>query len=139
MICVTNREVGMRSNTLSALGPCGDIFSITEAIEVSCDNCIIFNRAARYFLRRMERFIAKTSALLLSALNNVTALGRVWPCGRIQALMPTYNILDGAQVLLEANKVGQRLVGEIGVKAILPSEFNHCQVYHRVSCCARTS
>ncbi|CAM9266582.1 unnamed protein product [Laminaria digitata] len=37
-----------------------------------------------------------------------------------KALMPTYNILDGAQVLLEANKVGQRLVGEFGVKAILP-------------------
>eukprot|EP00904_Undaria_pinnatifida_P013619 jgi/Undpi1/9388/HiC_scaffold_27.g11846.m2 len=37
-----------------------------------------------------------------------------------KALLPTYNILDGAQVLLEAHKVGQRLVGDFGVKAILP-------------------
>lgn len=41
--------------------------------------------------------------------------------------MPTYNILDGAQVLLEANKIGQRLVGEFGVKAILPREFKHAE------------
>lgn len=44
-------------------------------------------------------------------------------CRGLQALLPTYNILDGAQVLLEAHKVGQRLVGDFGVKAILPCEY----------------
>lgn len=52
--------------------------------------------------------------------------------------MPTYNILDGAQVLLEANKVGQRLVGEFGVKAILPREYI-AEATHGVCCCAETS
>lgn len=41
-----------------------------------------------------------------------------------QVLLPTYNILDGAQSLLEAHKVGRRLVGGFGVKTILPREFN---------------
>lgn len=49
--------------------------------------------------------------------------------------MPTYNILDGAQILLEANKVGQRLVGEFGVKAILPREFKHAE-FTTVCCVA---
>ena len=37
-----------------------------------------------------------------------------------QVLLPTYNILDGAQSLLEVHKVGRKLVGGFGVKAILP-------------------
>eukprot|EP00752_Nemacystus_decipiens_P002274 g2155.t1 len=37
-----------------------------------------------------------------------------------KVLLPTYNILDGAQSLLEVHKVGRKLVGEFGVKAVLP-------------------
>eukprot|EP00903_Cladosiphon_okamuranus_P010218 g9677.t1 len=37
-----------------------------------------------------------------------------------KVLLPTYNILDGAQSLLEVHKVGRKLVGGFGVKAILP-------------------
>ncbi|CAN0181351.1 unnamed protein product [Ectocarpus sp. 6 AP-2014] len=40
--------------------------------------------------------------------------------GMSKVLLPTYNILDGAQSLLEAQKVGRRLVGGFGVKTILP-------------------
>lgn len=39
-----------------------------------------------------------------------------------QVLLPTYNILDGAQSLLEVHKVGRKLVGGFGVKAFLPRE-----------------
>lgn len=42
----------------------------------------------------------------------------------IQVLLPTYNLLDGAQSLLEVHKVGRRLVGDFGVKAILPRKFS---------------
>lgn len=41
----------------------------------------------------------------------------------VQALLPTYNILDGAQALLEAHKIGNRLVGGLGVKAFLPRKW----------------
>lgn len=44
-------------------------------------------------------------------------------CGSNQVLLPTYNILDGAQSLLEVHKVGRRLVGGFGVKTILPRKF----------------
>lgn len=37
-----------------------------------------------------------------------------------QVLLPTYNLLDGSQTLLETHKFGRRLVGGFGVKKILP-------------------
>ncbi|CAM9525132.1 unnamed protein product [Ectocarpus fasciculatus] len=40
--------------------------------------------------------------------------------GMSKVLLPTYNILDGAQSLLEAHRVGRRFVGGLGVKTILP-------------------
>lgn len=43
-----------------------------------------------------------------------------------QVLLPSYSILDGAQALLEMHKIGNRLVGRVGVKALLPGE----QCYH---------
>lgn len=40
-----------------------------------------------------------------------------------QVLLPTYNLLDGSQSLLETHKVGRRLIGGFGVKRVLPREF----------------
>ncbi|CAM9824375.1 unnamed protein product [Pylaiella littoralis] len=37
-----------------------------------------------------------------------------------KVLLPTYNLLDGSQTLLETHKFGRRLVGGFGVKKILP-------------------
>ena len=43
-------------------------------------------------------------------------------CGARKDLLPTYNILDGAKALLESHRIGKRLLGEAGVRAVLPCE-----------------
>lgn len=57
-----------------------------------------------------------TSALLSSIPTHMSIL-----C-LLQVLLPTYNILDGAQPLLELHKIGKNLVGTRGVQLMLPCE-----------------
>ncbi|CAM9329080.1 unnamed protein product, partial [Hapterophycus canaliculatus] len=61
--------------------------------------------------RHSVRVDVEYATLILNILC-LDAMGKIF--------LPTYNLLDGAQSLLEANKVGRRLLGGWGVKGVLP-------------------